>query len=104
MRSISSPPTAPARNDPDHAFHVRNVLIAATADRQMTTEERVGKLLKSRGIPYAVFEARPVFNRYNDLIRENKVEATPTCIIVKNGKKESFVGGPNIVAALKRLS
>jgi thiol:disulfide interchange protein DsbA len=37
------------------------------------------------------------------MIKEDKVQATPTCVIVKNGKRESFTGGSNIVAALKRL-
>jgi thiol-disulfide isomerase/thioredoxin len=91
------------KNDSDHAFFVRNALIAATADRNMTTEKRIGELFKSKGIPYTVFEARPVFDRYNTLIKEDHINATPTCVIVKNGKKESFVGGPDIIAALKRL-
>jgi thiol-disulfide isomerase/thioredoxin len=91
------------KNDADHAFLVRNVLNAATADRNMTTERHIEKLFKSKGIPYKVFETKPVFDRYNALIKEDKVQATPTCVIVKNGKKESFVGGPDIIAALKRL-
>jgi thiol-disulfide isomerase/thioredoxin len=91
------------KNDSDHAFLVRNVLIAATADKNMTTEKRIGELFESKGIPYTVFEARPVFDRYNDLIKEDNIQATPTCVIVKKGKKESFVGGPDIIAALKRL-
>jgi thiol-disulfide isomerase/thioredoxin len=91
------------KNDSDHAFHIRNVLNAATADRNMATEKHIEKLFKSKGIPYTVFEARPVFDRYNALIKEDNIQATPTCVIVKNGKKESFVGGPDIIAALKRL-
>jgi thiol:disulfide interchange protein DsbA len=91
------------KNDPAHAFLVRNVLIAATADRQMTTEARIAELFKSKGIPHTVFEARSVFDRYNALIREDQISATPTCVIVKGGKKEKFTGGPDIIAALKRL-
>ncbi len=91
------------KNDSDHAFHIRNVLIGATADKNRTTEKRIGELFKSKGIPYTVFEARPVFDRYNALIKEDHINATPTCVIVKKGKKESFVGGPDIIAALKRL-
>jgi thiol:disulfide interchange protein DsbA len=91
------------KNDSDHAFHIRNALIAATADKNMTTEKRIGELFKSKGIPYTVFEAKPVFDRYNALIKEDHINATPTCVIVKKGKKESFVGGPDIIAALKRL-
>jgi len=92
-----------AKNNPDHAFHIRNVLMAATADKEMTTEKRIEKLFQSKGIPYTVFDAKPVFDRYNALIKEDHINATPTCVIIKNGKKESFVGGPDIIAALKRL-
>jgi thiol:disulfide interchange protein DsbA len=91
------------KNDPTHAFHVRNVLITATADKEMTTEKRIGELFKSKGIRYTVFEAKPVFDRYNDLIKEDKINATPTCVIIRDGKKEQFVGGPDIIVALKRL-
>ncbi len=92
-----------AKNDADHALLVRKVLMAATSDKQMTTEARIEDLFKSKGISYKAFETRPVFDRYNAMIKEDKVQATPTCVIVKNGKRESFTGGSNIVAALKRL-
>lgn len=91
------------KNDSDHAFRVRNVLNAATSDKNMTTEKRIEELFKSKRIPYTVFEAKPVFDRYNDLIKEDKIDATPTCVIVKRGKKEKFIGGPDIIAALRRL-
>ncbi|MBA4397902.1 MAG: hypothetical protein C0394_11060, partial [Syntrophus sp. (in: bacteria)] len=84
-----------AKNNPDHAFHVRNILLAATADKEMTTEKSIEKLFKSKGIPYTVFEVKPVFDRYNALIKEDHINATPTCVIVKNGKKEFVVGGPD---------
>jgi thiol:disulfide interchange protein DsbA len=91
------------KNDRDHAFHVRNVLIAATSDRQMTTEARIAELFKSKGIPHTVFEAGPALERYNALIREDKVQATPTCVIIRDGKKGTFLGGTDIIAALKSL-
>ena len=91
------------KNDLEHAFRVRNVLIAVTSDKNMTTEKSIEKLFKSKGIPYTVFEAKPVLERYNALIKEDKINATPTCVVVKVGKKEKIVGGPDIIAALKRL-
>lgn len=91
------------KNNPDHAFHVRNILIAATSEKEMTTEKSIEKLFQSKGIPFTLFEVKSVFDRYNALIKEDNIQATPTCVIVRNGKKEQFVGGPDIVAALKRL-
>jgi thiol:disulfide interchange protein DsbA len=91
------------KNHIENAFHIRNVLIAATADRQMITEARLKELFDFNKIPYEAFEIRPVLDRYNSLIKEDKINATPTCVIVRNGKKEIFIGATDTVAALKRL-
>ena len=40
---------------------------------------------------------------YNALIKEDKINSTPTCVVVRNGQKKAFVGGPDIVNALKFL-
>jgi protein-disulfide isomerase len=90
-------------NNSSHAFHVRNVLNGAATDKQMTTKERIEELFRSQGIKFAAWEPKPAFDRYNALIKEDKIDATPTCMIIEAGKKDKSVGGPNIVAALKRL-
>lgn len=91
------------KNNADHAFGVRQVLYDATLDRQMTTEAHLEGLFKSKGIPYEVFEPKPVFDRLNALIKEDKVNATPTCVIVRDGGKASFLGGQDIATALQGL-
>lgn len=91
------------KNDADHAFLVKGVLFNEKVDKQTTTGARFEALFKSKGIPFEVFDSKPVFERYNALIKRDKVQGTPTCVIVKDGKKEKFSGGPDIIAALKRL-
>jgi thiol-disulfide isomerase/thioredoxin len=91
------------KNDVDHAFFVKGVLFNEKVDKQTTTKARFEALFKSKGIPFEVFDSKPVFDRYNALIKKDKVKGTPTCVIVKDGKKEKFIGGPDIIAALKRL-
>ena len=45
-----------------------------------------------------------IFSFYNIKIKEDRVRATPTCVIAgENGFKESYTGGKAIVAALQRL-
>ncbi len=90
-------------NDVDHAFRVRDILIEASKDKSVTTPERMEAILKEKAIPYAVFDARPVFNRYNSLLTEDEIKSTPTCVIIKGGQKQKFVNGQEIIPALKSL-
>ena len=69
----------------------------------MTTVERVEALLKEKGIPFTSFDAKPIFERYNLLLKEDKINSTPTLVIIKGGKKEKWVGGQDIIRALGGL-
>jgi thiol:disulfide interchange protein DsbA len=90
-------------NSVDHAFRVRSVLIGASADKSITTKERLEAIFKKEGIPYAVFDTKPAFDRYNALLKEDKIKSTPTCVVIMNGQKKTFVGGPDIIDALNFL-
>ena len=90
-------------NDLEHAFRVRNVLLEASTRKDVTTQERIEALFREKEIPSSVFDAKPAFDRYNVLIKEDKIDATPSCVVIKNGQKKAFVGGPDIINALKAL-
>jgi len=91
------------KNDLEHALKIRNILFEAAADTHVTTREQLEEAFKSKRIPYAVFDPKPSFNRYNALITEDSVRSTPTCVIIKGGKKEAFIGRQDILNALKHL-
>jgi protein-disulfide isomerase len=91
------------KNDFEHALRVRNLLFAATADKNMTTKERIEALFKEKGISYSSWDAKPVYDRYNALIKKDKIDSTPTCIIIRDGKMGKWIGEPDIVTALKAL-
>ena len=91
------------KNDAEHALKVRNLLFDAAARKNVTTKEGIEELFRSKRIRYTAFEPKPAFDRFNALIKEDHIDATPSCVIVKGGKKETFVGGANIINALKRL-
>ena len=84
-------------NDLEHAFRVRNILLEASTKKDVTTQERIEALFKEKGIPFSVFfpvfDAKPAYDRYNALIKEDKINATPTCVVIQNGQKKAFVGG-----------
>jgi thiol:disulfide interchange protein DsbA len=91
------------KNDSEHALKIRNVLFEAAASTHVTTREQLEETFKGKKIPYAVFDPKLSFSRYNDLIMEDGIRSTPTCVIIKGVRKEAFVGGPDILKALKNL-
>jgi thiol:disulfide interchange protein DsbA len=90
-------------NDLEHAFRVRNILMEASTNKDVTTQERIEALFREKGIPSSVFDAKPAFDRCNALLKEDKINATPTCVVIKNGQKKAFIGGTDIINALKAL-
>ncbi len=91
------------KNDLEHALKVRNILFEAASSTHVTTREQLEEIFKSKRIPYEIFDPKPSFSRYNDLIKEDSIQSTPTCVIIKGGKKEAFVGRQDILKALKNL-
>ena len=89
--------------DVEHAIHVRNILFASAAKKDATGKEQIEALLKSKGIAYEALDTKTVFSRYNALIREDRIDATPTCVILRGDKREKYVGRPDIVGAIKKL-
>ena len=90
-------------NNVEHAIHVRNILFAAAARNDVNTKEQTEKLLTRKGITYVVWDTKSSFDRYNALIKADKIDRTPTCVIVKGGKKVKYVGKPDILNALTGL-
>ena len=90
-------------NDLEHAFRVRNILMEASTNKDVTTQKRIEALFREQGISSSVFDAKPTFDRCNALLKEDKINATPTCVVIKNGQKKAFIGGTDIINALKAL-
>jgi hypothetical protein len=90
-------------NTLEYAFRVRNVLQEAAAQKGVTTQAQIDALFKKKWISSGVWDTTPVIDHYNALIKEDKINATPTCVIIIHGKKKAFVGGPDIVKGLKTL-
>lgn len=86
----------------DHAFLVRRALIEAS-NMMIDHPEKLESFLESKGIKISKFDPKPIFDVYTRLLREDKINATPTCVIIRDGKRETFVGGKEIVEALRNL-
>jgi thiol:disulfide interchange protein DsbA len=87
--------------DFNSALHVRSVLFEA-AKQDITENEKLDDFLRQKGIKLKRFDTKPVFATLSSYLREDAINATPTCVIHDNGKKEKFVG-PDIIKALTGL-
>lgn len=90
------------KKDIDTALTVRNVLFSASG-ANITDTTKLEEALKNKGIVFKTFEVRPIFDLYGAQFQKDKVEATPSCVIEQNGKKELFKGAGDIIAALEKL-
>ena len=87
--------------DFDSALHVRSVLFEA-AKQDITGNEKLDDFLRQKGIKLKLFDTKPVFAALSGYLREDAIDATPTCVIYDNGNKEKFTG-PDIIKALEGL-
>jgi hypothetical protein len=93
----------------EHALAVRAFLFEAAKDGASEKKdgasetERVEEYLKKKGIKFAAFDAKPVFVNFERYLREDNVDATPSCVIERGGKKEILKGGDDIAKALESL-
>ncbi len=90
------------RKELHHALAARAVLFEA-AKAKLETREQLEEFLTARGVKFKPFDAAPVFRTLEGYIREDKINATPACTILRNDKKSLFTGPADIVKALKEL-
>lgn len=88
-------------NDFEYAIKVRSALFDAATNK--TSKDSLEEFLKAKGIAFTSFDATSVLKRLNALLQEDKVDATPSCVIVKDGKSEKKVGGGEILKAIKAI-
>ncbi|MCS7281474.1 MAG: thioredoxin domain-containing protein [Desulfobacterota bacterium] len=87
----------------EFAFFIRNALIEA-ANKEIDNPQKLEEHLKTKGIKPVKFDPNPIFASFTRYLKEDRVNATPTCVIVRNGKKDTYVGEKEIIEALKVLT
>jgi len=88
-------------NDLEYAIRTRSALFEAAANK--INKDSLEEFLKGKGIAFTSFDATSLLKRLNALLQEDKVDATPSCVIVKDGKPEKKVGGGEILKAIKAI-
>jgi len=91
----------------EHTFnqvlHSRAVLFEA-AKSGIEESEKLEEHLKKNGIRFKTFDPTPTFAALSALINEDAVRSTPTCVIIREGKKSVFSGDAEITKALQLLN
>ncbi len=94
---VNADPTFP------NILRSRAVLFEA-AKNKIENKEGLEEFLRKNRVRFTVTDLRPLFATLSALIREDDVKATPTCVIIKDGKKAVTSGEVDIVKALEPLA
>jgi thiol-disulfide isomerase/thioredoxin len=95
---------ANARNDADYIFYVRGILFEAAQTRNIRTEEALVAYLKEKNIVWKAFDEKSVFPVLNEHFKDNKIDATPTCVIKYSSMEtRKYVGTDQIWDGLIKL-
>ena len=66
-------------------------------------QEKLEAFIQNKGFKFKIFDTKPVFAILQNYIREDQINATPTCVIINGKTKEAFYNGEDIVKALEKL-
>jgi thiol-disulfide isomerase/thioredoxin len=93
---------AKERSDIRQAVALRAAFFEAAAEK-ITEKEALEIFLKKKGITLRPFDTAPVFKIYGNYLQEDRINATPTCVIVGPQGKQTLVGRDDTVKALNSL-
>ncbi len=71
--------------------------------KEIKTEDELREFLKSREIPFAAIDPRPYFQSYTEYIKEDRISATPTVVVVTREGKTTYRGADDIINALEKI-
>lgn len=87
------------------AIKVREMLFEEA--KKKTDQLGVIKVLTAKGIPFRVdkSKAREIFRSYyNPMMKTDKINSTPSLVVVKGTSRKTYVGGVEILKALGEVS
>jgi len=90
------------KKDLEHALYVRRSLIEA-AKKGLDSAQKLEAFLKEKKIALKPFDPKPVFDSLSRHLKEDGIDATPSCVIESKGKTSKYGGAGNITDALTAL-
>ena len=90
--------------DSGNVFHVRRILFDAAQAKRIQKEDALIAYLKEKKIFWKVMDEKAIFPLLSSLIKENKVDQTPTCVIKYSSMDvKKYVGTEEIWIGLTKL-
>ncbi len=85
-------------------FRIRKALFRAAQEKRIETREALLDHLKEQNIVWKVFDEKPVFFMLSQIIKQSKIDQTPTCVIRYSLTDEKkYVGADEIWGGLTKL-
>ncbi len=84
------------------AVTLRATLFEAATEK-IAEKKALELFLKKKGIALRPFDTAPVFKIYTNYLKEDRISATPTCVIVGPQGKQTLVGRDDTVKALRSI-
>lgn len=95
---------ANANADANSILRVRKLLFDAAQVMRISEEGALIKYLKDNHVAWKSIDEKIIFPKLSSLIRENKINATPTCVIkVAQAEAGTYVGSDEIWSGLTKL-
>jgi thiol:disulfide interchange protein DsbA len=91
-----------ARNDFEQAVAARSALFEA-AGRKIVKKEALEAFLKTKKIKFKPVDTEPAYKFFTGYLKEDKINSTPTCVIVGPQGKQTLLGGKDIAKGLREL-
>lgn len=87
----------------EHALKARTVMFNAAKER-IIEPAGLEAYLKKNGIKIKPFDEKYIYETFEKYLnKEDKINSTPSCVIVKGDTKETFKGAHDILKALESL-
>ena len=84
------------------AVALRAALFEAATEK-ITEKDALELFLKKKGIALRPFDTAPVFKIFGNYLKEDRINATPTCVIAGPQGKQTLVGRDDTIKALRSL-
>jgi len=95
---------ANAKSDANNILHARKILFDAAQDKHIQTEDALVIYLNEQKILWKTMDEKSIFSIMSSMIKENKIDSTPTCVIKYSRTNiKKYVGDDKIWDGLKQI-
>ena len=91
-----------AKGDFRQALAARAALFAA-AEGKIAGKEELEAFLTKKGLAFKPVDTAPVFKIFSNYLKEDRINSTPSCVIIGPKGKQTLIGNDDIPKALREL-